>query len=202
MTTTAKTTTPKTTTAKTADTHDAKVFTPAANPAAAVAGVLIGVALFGLAAVAIRDLLVELGWLSGDEWSRSAADWMVGIRWWDWMWPAAIAFIIVGVGLLWLAVRPRRRTHLSLSGYEVMWTRRGDIARRCSAAVSTLSGIRHASTVVGRRTVTVSVTTREPVDRASVDAEVERVVGAVLSGIDAPLRARVKIVRDRSGDRS
>lgn len=202
MTTTAETTTAKTTTAKTADTHDAKVFTPAANPAAAVVGVLIGVALFGLAAIAIRDLLIELEWLSGAEWSRTAADWLVGIQWWDWMWPVAIALIISGLGLLWLAVRPRRRTHLSLAGYEVMWTRRGDIARRCSAAVSTLSGVRHATTVVGRRTVTVTVTTREAVDRASVESEIDRVVGEVLSSIDAPLRPRVKIVRDRSGDRS
>jgi len=186
----------RTTAAKTADTHDAKVFAPAANPTAVVPGVLIGVAMLSLAVVAVRDLLVAAGWISGPGWLTTAALWVADIDWWDWMWPAAVASIIVGGVLLWLAVRPRRRTHLSVAEHEVLWTRRGDVARRCSAAVSALGGVSHATTVVGRRTVKVSVTVHDSVDRSVID----QVVGEVLSTIAAPLRRKVRIVSARGGD--
>ncbi|AZG48719.1 DUF6286 domain-containing protein [Gordonia insulae] len=187
----------KTAVAKTADTDDEKVFTPAANPAAAMVGTLLGLVMLGLVVVVIRDLLIRIGWVSGSEWLHAAADWVAGIRWWNWMWALAIGLVLVGVAMIWLAVRPRRRTHLSLSGYEVMWTRRGDLARRCSAAVSTMPGVDHASTVVGRRKVTVTVTAHDAVD----GDEIDRVVGAVLSAVAEPFRATVKLSSRRGGDR-
>ncbi|GAA3694572.1 DUF6286 domain-containing protein [Gordonia hankookensis] len=187
----------RSTTAKTADTHDAKVFAPAANPAATIVGCVIGLLLLGLAVVAVRDLLVQVGWLSGSEWTRDAADGVGDLRWSDWMWPVAVALIVVGLAMIWLAAKPRRRTHLSLKGYEVMWTRRGDLARRCSTAASGLPGVDHATTVVGRRTVKLRVTVTDAADLGDID----RVVGDVLADIHAPLRAKVRPVGRRDGDR-
>ncbi|MGC5256561.1 DUF6286 domain-containing protein [Gordonia sp. DT218] len=188
----------RSTAARTADTHDAKVFAPAANPAAAIVGCVIGLLLLGVVAMAIRDLLVHIGWLSGSEWTRDVAVRVADLRWSNWMWPVAVALIVIGAAMIWLAGKPRRRTHLSLKGYEVMWTRRGDLARRCSTAVSGLPGVDHATTVVGRRTVKVRVTVTGAADLEDID----RVVGDVLAGIDAPLRATVKPVGRRSGDRA
>ncbi|WAC56158.1 DUF6286 domain-containing protein [Gordonia sp. SL306] len=188
----------RSTAAKTADTHDAKVFAPAANPAATIVGCVIGLVLLGVAAVAVRDLLVQIGWLSGSAWTRDAADRVADLGWSDWMWPVAVTLIVIGVAMIWLAVKPRRRTHLSLKGYEVMWTRRGDLARRCSNAASGLTGVDHATTVVGRRTVKVRVTVTDAADLGDID----RVVGDVLADIDAPLRAKVRPVGRRSGDRA
>ncbi|MEE3852786.1 hypothetical protein VZC37_20775 [Gordonia sp. LSe1-13] len=180
---------------RTADTHGGKVFAPAANPAAAVMGAVIAASLLALGVVAARDLLVEAGWLTGPGWLHAAADWIADIRWWDWMWPMAIAMISVGVGLLWLAVRPRRRTHLSIAEHEVLWTRRVDVARSCSAVVCALPGVADATTVVGRRRAKVSVKAHGPVDRAAVDEAVED----VLSKVDVPLRSKVEIVGRHGG---
>lgn len=177
---------------KTTDTGEGKVYPPASNPAAVVIGVILGVAFLGLAAVAIRDLLIHVGWVDSDEWSVAAADRVADMSWATWMWPAAVALIVVGLWLVWLAIRPRRTTHLSVDGFEVLWTRRGDIARRCSAAVSAVPGVEHATTVVGRRKVKLTVTADS--DRFDESA-VQHVVDGVLSGIVAPLRATISVRR-------
>lgn len=187
---------PKPAVAKTADIGAGKVFVPAATPGAAIVGLFAGIALIGLAVVAVRDPLVYLGWLDGAGWLHSAAQWLADIEWWEWMWPAAIALVVVGLWMLWVAVKPRRRTHISLVGYEVLWTRRGDVARRCSAVVGDLPGVENATTVVGRRRAKVTVTTHgNTVDRA----EIARVVDAVLDGVEPHMTSKVRLVR-RGGE--
>ena len=128
-----------------ADTHKGKVFTPAAGPKSVVSRVIIGIALLALVALAIHDLLIQAGWVSGERWLQAAADWLDGATWQDWMWAAAIGFIIVGLLLLWTALAPRRRTHVSLGDFEVLWTRRGDVARRFSTAALSVPGARWPS---------------------------------------------------------
>ncbi|MFW0785094.1 DUF6286 domain-containing protein [Gordonia sp. CPCC 206044] len=179
----------------TADTTSGKVFAPAANPGAAIVGTVLGMAFAALAVIAVRDLIVRAGWLGGEGWLAAAARWVADLRWWAWMWPAAIAAVIVGSMFLWLAVAPRKRTHLSLAGHQVMWTRRGDVARRCSAVVSELPGVEHATTVVGRRTVKVTVAARAEVGEPTA---VRATVDDVVSILEKPLRSKVKIV-DRHG---
>lgn len=186
--------TAKPTVDKTADISDGTVFVPAATPGAAVAGTFVGVALFGVAVIAVRDLLVHIGWLDGAEWLHSAADWIADISWWEWMWPAAIGLVVAGLVMLWIAVKPRRRTHISLAGYEVMWTRPGDVARRCSAVVADLPGVENATTVVGRRRARVTVTTR---DDAVSRADVVHAVEHVLAGVDRRMTAKVRLTRRR-----
>ncbi len=69
------------------------------------------------------------GWIDGTRWTTNTADWITRSTWQDWMWPVAVICVIVGLWLVWLAVKPRRRTHVPLGDFEVMWTRRGDMAR-------------------------------------------------------------------------
>ncbi len=185
-------TTPATTAQRTADTARGKVFNPSANPGAMIVGVFLGLALIGLAAVTMRDLLIHVGWIGSDEWLAAAAQWIQNLSWSAWMWPAAVVSVVVGLWLLVLAVRPRRRTHIGVADFDVVWTRPGDVARRVSAAVSSLPGVEHATTVVGRRKVKVAVIT----DSDDVDlASVEHAVDGVLSGIDRPLRAKISLKR-------
>lgn len=180
----------------TADTAVGRVFTPSAAPAAAVIGALTGVALLVLCAIAVRDLVVQAGWLDSDEWLLGAADWTADISWHEWMWPAAIAALIVGLAMLWAAVKPRRHTHIRMADHEVIWTRRVDVARRISAAVSDLSGVDHATTVVKRRKVTCRVIGRESViDRARVQQTVE----SVIDNVAISPRAVVRIASSHGG---
>ncbi|GAC66461.1 hypothetical protein [Gordonia soli] len=184
---------------KTADTNDEKVYAPSANPSAAVAGVFVGLALLGLAVVAVRDLLVRVGWVDGEEWLHTTAVQIAGLQWWDWMWAAAIGSVLVGGLLVLSALRPRRRTHVSLAGYEVLWTRRGDVARRCSTAVLAEPGVEHATTVVGRRRVALTVTAARP---DAVDTDVLRsIVDGVLADLDRRPRVKIRVVARDRGDR-
>ncbi|GAB40342.1 MULTISPECIES: DUF6286 domain-containing protein [Gordonia] len=176
--------------ARTADTHKGKVFTPAAGPKSVVSGVIIGIALLALVAVAIHDLLVEAGWVSGTRWLQAAADWINGATWQDWMWAAVVGFIIVGLLLVWTALAPRRRTHVSLGDFEVLWTRRGDVARRFSTAALSVPGVEHATTVVGRRRAKVLVTTDSAVDESALRDTLE----SVASSLEKKMRVKLKVV--------
>ncbi len=176
--------------ARTADTHKGKVFVPAAGPKSVVSGVIIGIALLALVAVAIHDLLVEAGWVSGTRWLQAAADWINGATWQDWMWAAVVGFIIVGLLLVWTALAPRRRTHVSLGDFEVLWTRRGDVARRFSTAALSVPGVEHATTVVGRRRAKVLVTTDSAVDESALRDTLE----SVASSLEKKMRVKLKVV--------
>lgn len=175
-------------------TDSERVFPPAALPGAAIAGAALGLAFIALGAVAVRDIAVRANWLDGQAWSVTAAQWIADLQWQNWMWPAAVGAIVVGLVLLWIAVKPRRRTHLALAGGDGMWTRPGDVARRCSAAVSDLPGVLDADTVVTRRKLTCTVGVRSQVaDRALIDSTVAAVAADLLS----PPRVVVRL-RDRA----
>ena len=150
--------------AETTDIADGKVHPPSSYPGAAILGSLLGLALLGVAAVGIRDHLVRFGWISGTPWTESAASWIERSTWQNWMWPAAVALVVVGLLFVWIAIKPRRKTHETMDRYGVMWTRRGDAARRCSAALMEVPGVAHATTVVRRRSAKAVVTTSIPVD--------------------------------------
>lgn len=179
------------------DTAPRKVFAPAGAPVAVWFGALLGVAMLGLCAGAIRDLIIEAKWVNDREWTQAAADWITRIHWYQWMWAVAVGLILVGLLFVWLALKPRKRTFVSLGDYEVMWTRRGDVARRCSVAVATLPGVEHATTVVGRRTAKVTVTTSDgAADRDAVRSAAQGVVQVLAR------KTRVKVrMNSRSGGR-
>ncbi|ANY24086.1 DUF6286 domain-containing protein [Gordonia terrae] len=173
------------------------VFPPAALPGAAIAGAALGLAFIALGAVAVRDIAVNANWLDGRAWSVTAAEWIADLQWQNWMWPAAVGAILLGLILVWIAIKPRRRTHLELAGGDGMWTRPGDVARRCSAAVSDLPGVLDADTVVTRRKMTCTVGVRTQVaDRALIETTAD----SVAADLQSPPRVVVRL-RER-GTRS
>ncbi|MFT4127339.1 MAG: DUF6286 domain-containing protein [Gordonia sp. (in: high G+C Gram-positive bacteria)] len=168
---------------------------PTHNPAATMVGVPLGVALLALAGVGIHDLLVRAGWVGGDEWLMLAAHDLAGLTWASWMWAGAAALALVGLWLVWLAVKPRSHSHLRLTDHEVVWTRPGDIARRTSAAICDLPGVTDASTAIGRRRARVTVKAGADVDRAVLDA-VARETVAVL---ERPPQVRIRLITREPG---
>ncbi|GEE00677.1 hypothetical protein nbrc107696_11230 [Gordonia spumicola] len=180
----------------TADTSPRRVFTPSGLPGAAVFGAVLGAALLVLCGVAVRDLVVRAGWAGGDPWLGDLAHRASNASWDSWTWPAVIALLVVGATLLGLSAKPRKPTHLRLAGHEVVWTRRVDVARRCSAAADDVAGVDRATTVVTRRRVTSTVYGRDTVDEAAVRAAVD----AVVAELDSSPRVRVRFVR-RDGSR-
>ncbi|WOC12287.1 DUF6286 domain-containing protein [Gordonia sp. MP11Mi] len=159
------------------DTSSRNVFAPSGLPGAAILGALVGIAMLVLCGVAVRDLVVKAGWTGGDPWLASAAHWSSESQWTSWMWAPAIACCVVGVALVVASLKPRRPTHLRLTDHDVLWTRRVDLARRCSAAAESVTGVDHATTVVTRRKATCTVTARDSADRDRVREVVESVAG-------------------------
>ncbi|MCD2143990.1 DUF6286 domain-containing protein [Gordonia paraffinivorans] len=169
-----------------------RVFTPAGHPGSAVAGAMVGVALIALCATAIRDVAVRADWLNGREWSISAAEWIADLSWQDWMWPAAMGLVGIGLLLLWVAIKPRRRSHLPLATPH-LWTRAGDVARQCSAAVAELPGVYDADTIVTRRKVKSTVHGRSAVaDRERIAATLTDVVSVLESPPRVVVRLRLR----------
>lgn len=172
------------------DIGDSTVARPTAFPGAAVAGALLGLVLLAAAGVLIRDLLVRAGAVSGDTWTHRAAEQLSSQTWADWMWVIPAACAVVGLAALWLALKPRRPTHRRLADYPVAWTRPVDLARRISAAVSDLPGVRDAVTVVGRRKITVQVTAAGTVRRSDVAQCAAQAAAPVAPGTAVKVRIR------------
>lgn len=172
------------------DLSDGKVFAPAGYPGAAIVGSLLGLLLLGLAGVVIRDFIVRFGWIHGTQWTDNVAQSIATSTWQPWMWAVAVVLVIVGVAMLWLAVKPRRRTHTALGDHQVMWTRRGDVARRCSASLLAVPGVEHATTVVGRRRAKVTVTVSGDVDTARLQEQATLAV----SPLKNPPRVKIRRV--------
>lgn len=95
---------------------------PVAAPAAAIAGIIASVAVIAVGAVAIRDTLVVTGLLDGASW----LEWLLGkaevLRPVDWMIPAGIGAVLVGLWFVFVALKPRRVTHQPL-GTDGVWIR-------------------------------------------------------------------------------
>lgn len=171
---------------------DHSVGSPTAFPGAAIAGALLGVVLLACCGLLIRDLLAAAGALKGGTWVHRAAENLGSQEWSDWMWVIPAACAVVGLAALWLAVKPRHRTHVNVADDPVIWTRPVDVARRVSAAVSDLPDVRRAVTVIGRRRVKVQVTAVGPVDT-------ERVTDVARAAIDSSAVAGKVVVKVKTG---
>lgn len=174
---------------------ESRVFRPASNPVAATVGLLLGLLLLILVVVGIRDLVLALGWASGDQWGHAGASWLAGAAWQAWMWPVAVLVALIGLLMIWAAVRPRTRGYRRLAGHPEMWTRPGDVARRCSAAVREVPGVDAATTVVHRRRATVTVKAGPAADEAAIRQRAEE----SLAVLEHTPKAKVRITRRGAG---
>lgn len=167
---------------------------PAGLPGAALAGAGLALILLVLAGVAIRDLIVRAGWVDGTEWLGGATRWGANENWHGWMWVLVAGLLITGLWMLWVAVKPRRHRYVAAGGERLLWTRPGDIARRCSAVVADQAGVDAVSTRYGHRKVVVTVTG----DRSAVDTEaIEQAVRGVLDSVRLHPKVTIKVTEGR-----
>lgn len=160
---------------------------PKALPAAVWPGIVVGVGLLAAALIAAHDLVIRFGWLAGTAWTTQAASWLSELHWQDWMWPTAVGLILVGLVLLVLAGKPRHREYLHIEG--ALYTRRGDIARRSSAAARALPGVDYANTVVGRRRIKVSATVSSLGDAGTDSSSADDAEATIHSAVEQATQA-------------
>jgi len=164
---------------------------PTATPAAAPWAVLLALVVLALGVVGIRDALVAAGAFGGSSWTKNTANAIDGLTARTWMIPAGIGLAVLGLWWLLAALKPRKRTEISLSGTPGAWMRPGDLARLVQPTVENVEGVVSASTSATRRTVTVKATTTAR-DSAEVRTAVTDAVGDRLSALRRAPRVKVK----------
>ncbi len=165
--------------------------TPTATPAAAPWAVLLALVVLALGVVGIRDGLVAAGAFGGSSWTKNTANAIDGLTARTWMIPAGIGLAVLGLWWLLAALKPRKRTEISLSGTPGAWMRPGDLARLVQPTVENVEGVVSASTSATRRTVTVKATTTAR-DSAQVRTALTEAVGDRLAALRRAPRVKVK----------
>lgn len=134
---------------------------PGRSPAATATARYVAVALalvvtFG-GVVSLREAGVVLGWVAGTPWIGSAITALNGLRSQWWMVPAGVGALLLGLWLVIVALRPRRKTVVAVDGAGSVWMRPRDVARLASHAASCVPGVEVLNSAATRRKVTLYV---------------------------------------------
>lgn len=165
---------------------------PRATPVARYVAVLIGAALLSLAVVCGREL-----WLRNDDdadwrsWVDPAVMTVGEATFQPWMLPAAVVAILVAVILVWIAVRPRTRTHRQVASSAGVWMRPVDIARMLTATARTVPGVSSAHSQVSGSSATVTVATHS--GRTDVTEAVPAALAPLIDDLGLDLTLRVTV---------
>lgn len=146
---------------------------PAASPLAAAAlpvrstrvivlGCLAALLLGAVGVVAVQSALVEAGWLDASAWWTRMVSGTGPIEPADAFVPLGFLAVLLGLWLVWSALRPGRRQGIHVGSATGTWMTRRDVAKFASAAAEEVDGVLSASTSVARRSVTVTVRTTGP----------------------------------------
>ncbi|GAB3838853.1 DUF6286 domain-containing protein [Kribbella italica] len=163
---------------------------PTAAPAAATVGIVTALAVTAIGAVAVRDTLVSTGTINGAPW----IEWLLGkaevLKPVDWMIPAGIAALLIGVWVLIAAVKPRKATHLSV-GDAGVWIRSRDAARLATNTAAGVDSVTAAGTrAKGRR---LRVTATATGDVARVRDDLTTAIGQRLQTVTPNPRVRTRV---------
>ena len=160
---------------------------------------LLSLALLALAAVFGREAWRVSTHATVDSWTQpfidvmsAAAQGSAAIA--PWMLWGGAAGIVVGLLMLYAALRPRRRTHVELaSGAISGWTRQVDIARRCSATARKVPGVGAARTTAGKKGIHLII--NGDIEDENLATRVREVVNEELASLAHPAPLSVTVER-------
>jgi hypothetical protein len=156
-----------------------RVAPPVGRLAASGVSLVLGVALIGVAVVAVHDLAVDRGWAAGSSWTGSLVDSFDGLTAGTGVVAAGIALVVVGLAVLVAAVKPAPRTHETTPGETDVWVTRRAVRAVAVGAAEDTPGVVEASARHRRGRVVVTVQTDRP-DSATL---VETSVREALAGL-------------------
>lgn len=168
---------------------------PAAKPAVSVVGVVAALVLICLGGAGIAEMLRATGLLRGEVIPASWYGRTVELAPAGWMRPAGIAAVLVGVLLLILTLKPRKRTHLAVRPDDnLVWIRLGDVARLAADGAGRVDSVTSATVAGKRRRLRATVTTFG--DPVRVRQEVGAVIADRLGSVTPLPRIRVDLRED------
>ncbi len=162
--------------------------TPVGSGPIAAVGLILALLLTGAGVELIRDALVYFGLLSGTPWILSVARALNGVTAAAWLVPLGIALVLLGLWLLWRALRPRARTAVSLTSTTGVFLRPHNVARFAETAAEGVGGVISANVNASRRSLTVRVRGTGSDDLAD---QVRAAVIERLSALDSPPAVKV-----------
>ncbi len=154
---------------------------PVGSGAISVVGPVLALLLTAAGVVAIREALVRSGLLAGPPWTEQTLRALDGLSAAAWMVPVGAALILLGLWLLLTALRPRRRTAISVTSSTGVFLRLRDVARLAERAAEQVDGVLAARARATRRAVTVRVRSTGSCD---VTEGVRSAVSKRLSALD------------------
>lgn len=168
---------------------------PRRAPFVVPVAVVLALGLIAIAVVAVRELLVSQGWAAGSVVVPDLVAGPVGLSPSVGLAVAGGAVALVGLVLLWLALRPGRRTHLRASGGADLWIAPGAVAAVAQETADRLPGVVSAdSSRSTRRHVVVDVVVAAPRTADAPQETVTEHVRAVLDEeIGRPTGAGIKV---------
>ncbi len=172
---------------------------PRRRPAATLPAMLLAVGLVAIAVVGVHDLLADRGAVAGRPWLQSLADDLDGLTPNGWTTALGVLVALIGLVLLWTALRPARRTHQATPMDDGdVWISKRAVGRLAEQAAERTAGIESARVEVGRRTIRVRATTGAA--SMAPDRVRERVQDNVRSALDGfsplPVKVRTKEAKD------
>lgn len=157
-------------------------------------GLLWAAVLIGLGAVAIHDVLVAGEWIGGPAWVEATVDAVARLQ-------ADVVLLVVatpvgllGLVLLWWALRPRRKRGVSVSADSGVFLRHHHLNRLLEARVGTLQGVVSANASARRRKVALRVRGVEGSDPDELRSRVSSQVADDLAVLAEPVKPRIQIV--------
>ena len=163
---------------------------PAATAGASYVGAVLAVVVTGLGALGIREALVATGWVSGGPWVADAVAAVDGATPTTWLPAAAISAALIGVALMAIAVKPRRKQAVPAQSGTAVYVDLSGVARLASAAAEAVPGVVSARTTASKRTLTVRCEVTGKRDAELKDA-ITRAATDELAGLARSPRVKV-----------
>ena len=157
------------------------VSPPRGRPAASGVALVLGVALVGIAVVAVHDLAVDRGWATGSSWTGSLVDRLDGLTAGAGVVAVGVVLTLVGLLVLVAAVKPAPRTHQATPGEADLWVTPGAVRALAVGAAEDTAGVESARARLRRGRLSVTAQSDDP----GADRLVEAAVRESLAGLTA-----------------
>jgi hypothetical protein len=162
---------------------------PRAAAGASYLAVPTALVLGAVGVVAVRDTAVAAGWLSGQSWIYRAIAAVDGWTPTAWLQPLGIIAAFLGIGLVVIALKPRRVTAEPIGTDTGVFIGLGDIAKVATAAADDVAGVLDARSSATRRKVVIRCTVT-----GDTGGEIERRISDAASAALQPLRHTPRII--------
>ena len=157
-------------------------------------GQVLALMLTAIGVALMREALVAVGWVSGTSWVDSFGRRLAsGFGPSAWLVPLGVGLILAAAWLLFVAMRPRPKKTLALSGETGVFITSRGLKNLVHATADQVAGVTSVSVSATRRLVRLSIRATDP---PSVTQAVTSAVKTKLAALQTPPRVQVHSRRE------